>query len=398
MTCLPLANVLHHKLRSFLSALAVAIGVGMLITMLSLSHGTLGEVSNRVKSVQAELIVLPSRSSLIFSEGAPLSDKFIARIQSATVGGRAAVKRVVPVFISLAPEMAGQQQRVFGIDPDDFDVFAGGRRFKAGTGFDRRFKVLIEKLRNQKGRYDPSAVSEEQLARACQMIIDDRLAAAGGYRVGDTVSFLGRDFRICGIVERGVAGRVLVPIQVLRHIQTAGLERSSLFFVQLAEGVKEAAGKKAIERVTRLQVASLSNYDQLLFRSFESIYAYINIASGVALVVSFLFILVTVYTMVLERTREIGILRALGAGDLYILYCTVAEALIISLTGTAMGVALAYASKHAIETYRPLLTVAIEGRWLLLAALVGVAGGLVSAIYPGYRAVRQDPVAALSFE
>ena len=83
MTYLPLANILHHKLRSFLSALAVAIGIAMLITMLGLSHGTLGEVAKRVSSVEAELIVLPSRSSLIFSEGAPLSDKYFEKIEAA---------------------------------------------------------------------------------------------------------------------------------------------------------------------------------------------------------------------------------------------------------------------------------------------------------------------------
>ena len=401
MTYLPLANILHHKLRSFLSALAVAIGIAMLITMLGLSHGTLGEVAKRVSSVEAELIVLPSRSSLIFSEGAPLSDKYIEKIESAALAGQAVVKRVLPVFISLVPDMAGQQQRVFGVDPDDFDAFAAGRKLVAGRVFDQdgRFKNLIAQLRQAgNGQYDPETVTKQQIDGACEMVIDDRLAAAGQYKLGDMIPFSARQFRICGIVQQGLAGRVLVPIQVLRHIQNGGLKWSSMYFVQLKDGVDQAAAREAIQQVCKLRVESLGDYDQLLFQSFASVYVYINIASALALVVSFLFILVTIYTMVLERTREIGILRALGASSGFILRLTIAEALIISLTGTAMGIAISYLGKYTIETYRPLLTVAIEPRWVGLAIIVGLAGGLISAMYPGYRAVRQDPAAALSFE
>ena len=75
VTSLALANVWHRKLRSSLAALAVAIGVAMLVTMLALSHGTLEEVAQRVETIDAELVVLPPKSSLIYSQGAALSDK-----------------------------------------------------------------------------------------------------------------------------------------------------------------------------------------------------------------------------------------------------------------------------------------------------------------------------------
>lgn len=414
MTGLAWANIKHRKLRSVLAALAVAIGVAMLVTMLAMSHGTLSEVAQRVKGIDAELIVLPSQSSLIFSEGAPLSDKYIEKIAAVTVGGWKIVREVIPVYLSIMPKMAGQQQRVFAVNRDHFGAFSKGHPLLEGRLFDEgdAFRKYVDDLKKEMGeKYHPDAVSEEKLAKACELIIDNRLAKAGKYRVGEKILFLGREFTICGIVEAGSAGRVFAPLEVVRHIETGGVARSSLFFVKLdstvavTEDHHSEEGKiglrtcsEAIEGATHQKVASLSDYDRMLFDSFRSIYVYINIASGVVLVVSFLFIMVTIYTMVLERRREIGILRSMGAKSFYIMSQTILEAMIISLTGTAGGVGMAFGAKAAIEHFRPLLTVDIQGQWIGLAVAVGVLGGLLSAIYPGYCALRQDPLEALGYE
>ncbi|NLX04466.1 MAG: ABC transporter permease [Phycisphaerae bacterium] len=415
MTNLALANLRHHRFRTALVGLGVAIGVGMLVTMLALSHGTLGEVAQRVKSVRADLIVLPAKSSLVFSDGAPLSDKFESKLGEVSVDGRRVVQRVVPVFLGIVSDMAGQQQRVFGVDEGDFDVFAGNRRLVEGEVFPQSgaFKRHVEELAAAGESYHPDEVDEAVLSAAAEMIIDERLAAAGGYEIGDTITFLGRPFAICGVVEAGLAGRVFVPIQVIRHIQNAGMAWSSLFFLQVdrelvrseseagykgsaAMTVDEAAALVSGE--TRLRVEPLEKYDQMLFNSFKPIYVYINIANGIVLLVSFLFIMVTMYTMVLERRREIGVLRSMGAGAWYIMGQTVVEALVISLSGTAAGVGLALAAKWAIEHYRPLLTVDIRPAWLVTAVAVGIVGGVLSALYPGYRALRLDPVECLTYE
>jgi putative ABC transport system permease protein len=139
-------------------------------------------------------------------------------------------------------------------------------------------------------------------------------------------------------------------------------------------------------------------YRELMYESFAQVYTYINLASGVALVVCFIIILLSMYTMVLERTREIGILRALGAGRAYMVGLSVVEALIVCVTGTGLGIALAFTAKFAIEGFRPLLTVSIAPTMILLALAIGIVGGAISALYPGYRAARLDPVAALAHE
>ena len=117
-----------------------------------------------------------------------------------------------------------------------------------------------------------------------------------------------------------------------------------------------------------------------------------------AIIVCLLFIMMTMYTLVLERTREIGILRSLGASKRLLVANTVTEAVVICLAGTAIGVVLAFVAKWLIESLLPLNTVTIEWRWVGLAILVGLGGGAVSALYPGYRAARLDPAVALSYE
>jgi len=416
MKSLALENLRHHKLRTALTGLAVAIGVAMLITMLALSHGTLNEVSNRVKSVDADLVVLPRKSSVIFSEGAPLSDKYVSKVAGVELAGRTVVSRTIPVFLSMIPNMAGQQQRVFGIDPDDFPVFAGTRKIVSGTVFAgaRKFKTAITAMpKTENGYYMPDQVPQRALADGLEMIIDQRLARAGGYRVGEKIDFMGKPFRICAIVEQGIAGRVFVSIHVLRHIQNAGLPWSSFYFLKLNpavvrsnlqanvrndERITVAEAAIMVNNATRLRVEPLANYDQMLFKSFRSIYVFINIANVIVLVVSFLFIMVTIYTMVLERRREIGILRSLGAGGGYIMRLTVIEALTISLAGTAAGIIVSIGAKYVIEYYRPLLTVDLKPAWVFIAVCVGFVGGLLSALYPGYRALRLDPVECLAYE
>jgi putative ABC transport system permease protein len=382
-----------------LSILAVSIGIAMMIVMLALSHGTLNEVAQRMESVDADLIILPRQDNVIFTAGAPFSDKMIPHIAETRVDGQLVVRTVVPVMFDQI-RMGGQQQRLFGIDPEQFEVFLGQRKILQGRGFDAdfKFKRLLASHSGPTSRYDPETIPEADVNAACELVIDSRLARVGDYSIGETVTALGRDFRIVGIVESGVAGRVFTSLHTLRHVKNAGVPWSSMFFVRLLDPSTAEAAADAIAERTKARVELKSEYSQLLYKSFEQVYVYINIASGVALIVCFLIIVLTMYTMVIERTREIGIVRALGASRLQVIGGALGESLIISLSGTALGIVLAFAAKWGIETAMPLLTVAVQLQWVLLALLIGIVGGTLSALYPGWRAARMDPGLALSLD
>jgi putative ABC transport system permease protein len=405
MASLAVANLMHRKLRSGLSVAAVAIGVAMLIVMLGLSHGTLDEVAERVQSVDAELIVLPQHENVIFTGGAAFGAKYRPLIERTELDGRPVVKAVIPVLFDTI-RLGGQQQRLFAINGRDMPAFLGTRKIERGRIFDdgERFAMKLDAMRNADGYYDPSKVDEADLNDACELVIDSRLAAVGGYKLGHEETILGRRFRVVGVVESGVAGRVFCPIQVLQHIKNAGMPWASMFFVQLrpppAANAKDYADRcaAALAERTKARVEQKSNYGTMLAESFSQIYMFMTIASALSMTVCFLFILLTVYMNVLERTREFGILRSLGATHGYVLREVVTEALLLCLAGAAAGILLAYAGKYAIEGARPLLTVKITPDYLLLAIGIAVVGGVVSAVYPAWRATRFDPVVALSFD
>jgi putative ABC transport system permease protein len=290
-------------------------------------------------------------------------------------------------------------------------AFLGSRRIVEGRLFDegRAFGDRVDQLRSPGGHYDSSQIGEEELKAACELVIDTRLARVGRYKLGDEIVFLGRPFEIVGIVESGVAGRVFCPVQVLQWIKNAGVPWLSMFFVQLqaaAESEAAATGQVSYEEAVadalskriKAKVELKSGYREALYESFSQLYLYINTASAVALIVCFLIILLSMYTMVLERTRDIGILKSLGAGRLYLLAESVTEAVIVCVSGTLLGIALAYVAKYGIEAAKPLLTVAIEPTFIVIALAIGIIGGCLSALYPGYRAAKLDPVAALGFE
>lgn len=405
LVALALAHLLHRKLRTALSVLAVGIGIAMLVVMLGLSHGMLNEVSDRIESVDAELLVLPENENVIFTAGAAFSAKYGPLIDGFEYEGRRVVARTIGVMLDTL-HMGGQQQRLFAADRADMTAFLGRRKIVKGRLFDegRRFGDRIDAIRNANGYYDPSQVAEEDVLSACELVIDTRLERVGQYRVGDTVTFLGRPFKIVGVVESGVAGRVFCPLQVLQHIKNGGVPWVSMFFVKLhppplsAPATYEEAVADALGAKLKARVEPKGAYRALLYESFSQVYVYINIASGLALTVCFIIILLSMYTMVLERTRETGILKALGASRFHLVAQSVVEAVAVCVSGTALGIGLAFLSKYALETARPLLTLSIEPRFILLALGIGIVGGALSALYPGYRAARLDPVEALAFD
>jgi len=118
---------------------------------------------------------------------------------------------------------------------------------------------------------------------------------------------------------------------------------------------------------------------------------------GVAAAISMLVILLAMYTTVTERTRQIGILKAMGMSKSSIAWVIEQEAIIVSLLGVLAGVILTLAARFAVMRVTN-LTIEIEPRWLGVALLVGILGGTIGALYPALRAARQDAVEALSYE
>jgi putative ABC transport system permease protein len=136
----------------------------------------------------------------------------------------------------------------------------------------------------------------------------------------------------------------------------------------------------------------------MLEHQFGIMFVYVDAVNAVALTIAFLFIMITLYTMVLQRTRDIAILKSSGASDSFIIRQVVAESMLLTAGGTIVGIAMSFLGAYAIETYRPLLTVEISREFVVLGILVAIGGAFLSAVYPAWRATRVDMVEAIAWE
>jgi putative ABC transport system permease protein len=119
---------------------------------------------------------------------------------------------------------------------------------------------------------------------------------------------------------------------------------------------------------------------------------------GLGLVISFLVVLLNMHTMVMERTREIGILKALGLSRLGIMRMLLGETLLLTILGNALGILLTFAFQAIMKETNPSLMILITPQWVLSAALLALAGAAIGAMYPALRAASYDPVVALAYE
>ena len=125
---------------------------------------------------------------------------------------------------------------------------------------------------------------------------------------------------------------------------------------------------------------------------------FIGAITVTTLIVSLLVILLAMYSTIIEKTREIGILKSLGASKTFIMGNIVLESVILTVGGVITAFLFTFVAVKILGVRYPMLTVEVTPFWVLIGSVMGIVGGVLGALYPAYLAVRQDPVAALSYE
>jgi putative ABC transport system permease protein len=314
--------------------------------------------------------------------------------------------------------LAGQEQRAAGVEPNDLPMLTGGKKLSEGRCFDPdgRFAAWIEQkllaapAPASAPTGDDDAADDEVLNltqadladpahNGLELVIDSRLAKAGGYRVGQAVTAAGHDWKIVGIVPAGAMTRVFLPLRTAQFLFGSGdVTKSTMIMVKLKPGVDIGFAARAIHNTIGHDVVPLTQYRGMLVARFGIMFTYIDIVNAIALVIAFLFIMITLYTMVLQRTREIAILKSFGASNAFILRQVLAESLMLTGFGTVMGIAMSFGAAWLIQALRPLLTVTITWQWIAVALAAAAAGAVISGLYPAWRAMRVNVVEALTME
>ena len=176
----------------------------------------------------------------------------------------------------------------------------------------------------------------------------------------------------------------------------------SQILVKLKDPAKTNASVRQLNQALKGNLQAISIEDvvsQFSINNIPSLKIFIAVITGMTVMVGFLVVFLSMYTAVVERTREIGILKALGAKPFTIIDLLIREAVVLAMLGWIIGIALAFLAKLVImHTIPASLTVIDVPEWWPKAALIALSGAILGALYPGLRAARQDAIEALSYE
>jgi putative ABC transport system permease protein len=277
-------------------------------------------------------------------------------------------------------------------------TFAMGTMVQPLSGFDTVTGLDLEDFRRLNGGFH--FLAGGPLVNDDDMIVDEYYAKQKHLRVGDAVNLMGHDWKLVGIFESGKLARVCVKLGVLQTL-TGNPGHLSQIFIK----VDNPNGAQAVVDALRVKYHGYQIYTMEEFTSMLSISnvgmlkSFIGVVVGVAVIVGFIVVFMAMYTAVLERTREIGILKAVGASSGLILNILFRETLLLALMGAALGIVLTYGTqwlmKHAMSA---MLVQETVYDWWPISAGIAVAGALLGAIVPGVKAVKQDVTEALSYE
>jgi putative ABC transport system permease protein len=380
------ANLAHRPVRTLLSVLAIGVEVTMILTLVGISFGTLDASARRARGIGADIFVRPPGTSIIGGTSAPLSDKFIDRLgqepgvvlsTGTMVQSLGGLANIQGVDFNAMNKMASVWRKAG--DPEPPNARAGGFKFIAGTSF--------------QGPDD--------------VIVDENYAREKHLKPGDHLNLLSHDWRVAGIYESGKLASIMAPMDTLERI-TGNEHKISAVYLKLADPAQADAFAKRLrlelngtpDPEAGYKIYTVEEFtSQFNVNSVAMLNDFIYVVIGIASIVGFIVVFMAMYTAVLERTREIGILKAVGAGTGYILNILFRETLMLAIIGTILGIAFTYGTQwlmaHAVPATLVQETVYA---WWPRAAAIAIAGAIVGAIVPAMRAVRQDATEALSYE
>ncbi len=383
-----------HRLRTGLSLLGVAIGVAAVIALTALGEGARLYVVGQFASIGSNLVlVLPGRTDTTGAMpgmGGVPHDLTLEDARALLRGVRQ-IEKAAPVAMgteTVAHEERRRQVAIVGATSEMLEL----RHLVLGRG---EFLPPIEWDRS-----DPVTVLGAKTAR--------ELFPGGQEALGRIVRVADWRMRVIGVLApRGMQLGVDMDDVAIVPVATAMkmLNRPSLFRVMLQvrshidlDHVKEAAAKLLAERHGERDVTVITQ--DAVLTAFTSILGTLTMAlagiAAVSLAVAGVGIMNVMLVSVSERTREVGLLKAIGASRRQVLAAFLAEAVLISTSGGLLGVALGWAAVRLLVAFYPALP-ATPPQWAVVAAFsTSVVVGAIFGVLPARRATRLDPVAALA--
>jgi putative ABC transport system permease protein len=359
------SNIRQRPIRTLVSVAGIALGVALVMLFTGLARGMSNDLLRRATNVRAELMFMRAGAVQLTASTANLDTRYVDRLKA--IDG---VEDALPVILYFSQGEGGiGLEQVNGVE---WDAYArmNGLQIVQGHG--------------------PQAADE--------IVIDETKARTNNLHLGDTLKALGaKPYRIAGIYSPESGPRVKLSLAAMQEaIEAPG--KCTFIFVKLRNPDQVEAMAKRIDQALP---GNTIQPTRDVFTSFEKSIPYLavflRVLVGLAAVVSALVVMLAMYTTITERTREIGILKAMGASRGYIVGIIEKEAIVISIIGLIAGFAVSLIAGYLIHSAYGLVF-EYSWTWASVAAAIGLLGGILGALYPAWRASNLDPVNALAYE
>ena len=389
-----LDGMLTNKLRTFLTLLGIIIGVGAVIAMVSLGFGVKEQIKSNISSLGSNLLIVMSGGRLPMGEGARLTAEDAEAIEKQIDG----IAHVAPAVSRSYQLVAGNQNwttSVEGTTPNILDI--------------RNYQLEDGRNLNQR-----DITSRDRVCVIGQTIVDNLFP--DGDAVGKTVRINKAPFKVVGVLQtkgQSSSGQdqddvVFIPLTTAQN-RMMGITYISRITIQAEnENVVDQvqADVEALLRVRHkiqddeyddFTVRNLAALMDTMMETANTITMLLGCIAAISLLVGGIGIMNIMLVSVTERTREIGIRKALGATYDNILLQFLIEAMVIGIVGGTLGVLLGVGASYAISYFAGWMTI-ISVPVILIAVLFSVGIGLFFGIYPARKAALLDPIEALRYE
>jgi putative ABC transport system permease protein len=362
---LVLENIRHKFMRTVLSVLLIAVPVTLILVIVGLSRGMVSDTVRRQRGVGADIVVRPPNSSIMGFSGATIPKELVGKL--------AAHPHVAATMGTVNQSAGGLYDTLTGISMQQMNRMSGGFTFYQGHGLEKPDDILL----------------------------DSYYADQRHVKVGQKIHVVNRDWNVAGIVEPGKLSHMFCDIGVLQDLFNSN-EMVSMIYLKV-DDPKNIQG--VIDSIKSQGLQDYQIYPMEEFMTFFSpdkvpfLSQFIAVIIGISVVISFAVVALSMYMAVLQRTREIGILKAIGGSRSFILSLIVVESLAVGFGGTVLGILFSFGTRALLHQLVPSsLPQAIVYDWWAKAAGIVLGAALLGALYPGLSAARHDPIEALAYE
>ena len=354
------ANLRVRPFRTIISVIGVSLGVVLIVLFTGLARGMTNDIAKRSTNWKAEILFYRPGGMEMTSSNAAVNVAYAAKLRE--IEG---VQATVPVYKYFTSDAKGN----FG--------------FRQLEGVEWQPFADMNGIQIIAGR--PAQANDE-------IVMDEREFADDKVKIGDTYGLFGsKPYKIVGVFSPPSGSRIKMSLAAMQDaLQNA--DKCTYILIKLKDGEDD---EKVAARINEALPGNTINLTRDLVADAQqrlpALNTFLRVLVGLGAFVSVTFVLLSMYTTITERRKEIGILKSLGASKSFIVKVIEGEAFIIGILGIVVGGVVSVASSYLIASQFN-LTFEFSTGWGVTAMAIAILGSLFGALYPAWRASGIDPV------